>query len=187
MSNKALSLILIFSLAFNIGFVGIWVHNITAPERPVRPAPGAPPPPWAQLPLQPHQRQSLRTDWQQLLAELEPLRADLLEKRNQLMDLLAAPDPDEAEVRRVNERLGELQERSRRLVLEHMERIRRALPAEQRRRMFDMLRERSERHRDMFRMHRWNHGPGPQRQPGPLPDGEPRGMWTPPDRREYGP
>ncbi|MFO8008408.1 MAG: periplasmic heavy metal sensor [Candidatus Brocadiia bacterium] len=184
MSNKVLSLILIFSLAFNIGFIGIWVYNITVPERRPEPAAEAPPPPWAQLPLQPEQRQSLRAEWQQLLAELEPLRDELRAQRGRLMDLLSAPEPNEAEVRRARERIGELQERSRELVLEHMERTRRALPPRQRKRMFQLLRERSERHRDMFRMHRQHHGRGPWQPPAP-PDGEPRGMWIPPERKEY--
>ena len=89
MRQTALTLVLIFSLAFNIAFVGIWVYNRTAPRNPQAERPPAagrraegaarrsPNGPWAALNLSPEQERRMRESWRTTAVRMRALNAEL--------------------------------------------------------------------------------------------------------------
>lgn len=180
MFNKALSLLLIFSLAFNIAFVGIWVYNRTS-RRPPRAglragrAPGpaqaaVPPPPWAQLDLQAPQQNKMSRDWAEVYQKIEALNADGRQLREQLLDLLAAEKLDPEAIRACQQRIDQVQEQVRRLVVEQMLRTRDALTPEQRARWVRMMKAAGQRRG------RGQWSGDPRREPLPGPPGPAGGM-----------
>lgn len=139
MTNKVLALILIFSLAFNIAFVGIWAYGqFYAPDR-VRPRPPRRAP-WERMGLTEPQRRELVERRRQLQGEMSRVRAELEEQRARLFDLLEAEHIDEEAVRDARERMKRAQEKVQQLVFRHMRELRDVLKPEQRRRMMDMMR-----------------------------------------------
>ncbi|MFO7956436.1 MAG: periplasmic heavy metal sensor [Candidatus Brocadiia bacterium] len=138
MYNKTLSLILIFSLAFNIAFVGIWAYNRFGEEQPA-PAP-VPRQTWEQIGLDREQQRRMEQSWRGLQRELVPLQARLARERDRLLELMAEPDPDEEAIRATQRRMAAVQEEMRRCVMIHMRETRERLTPEQRRRMFHMMR-----------------------------------------------
>jgi Spy/CpxP family protein refolding chaperone len=168
MYTKTLSLLLIFSLAFNIAFVGIWLHNRSALE------PAAPSPPgaelWSALGATPEQRRVLETDWTRLRQEARACDAELRVQRNLLLDLMAVDPPDEAAVRRAQERVADVQVRMQRLFVDHLQRAREVLTPEQRRGLIRMLRIRGEQQSRRFRRNRLRERTrGVWRGPAPAP------------------
>lgn len=148
MLNKALSLLLIFSLAFNIAFVGIWVYNRTAPRprgapRTVRPeglpSSAAPQRPWAQLKLQAPQERKVMQDWAEVYRKIETLNAEGRQLREHLLDLLAAEQLDAEAIGACQQRTDQIQAQVRGLVVEQMLRTRDALTPEQRARWVRMM------------------------------------------------
>jgi len=157
MFNKALSLLLIFSLAFNIAFVGIWVYHRTT-RRPQRAAllPGqAPgrspaavsPPAWAQLNLHAPQQRKMAQDWAEVCRKIEALNAEGRQLREQLLDLLAAEKLDAEAIRACQQRIDQIQEEVRRLVVDHMLKTRDALSPQQRARWVRMMKAAGRRRR----------------------------------------
>jgi Spy/CpxP family protein refolding chaperone len=155
MYNKILSLILIFSLAFNIAFVGIWAYNRFGEEQPTPAL--APRPTWEQIGLDREQQRRMEQSWRRLQRELAPLQARLARERDRLLELMAEPDPDEEAIRATQRRMGAVQEEMRRHVMTHMRETRERLTPEQRRRMFHMMRSWA---------HRRGQAPGGRRRQG---------------------
>ena len=155
MFNKALSLLLIFSLAFNIAFVGMWVYNRTTrrPPRAALPPGQAPgrspaavsPRPWAPLNLQAPQQRKMTQDWAEVCRKIETLNAEGQQSREQLLDLLAAEKLDAEAIRACQQRIDETQEQVRRLVVDHMLRTRDALSPQQRARWVRMMKAAGQR------------------------------------------
>jgi len=143
MYNRTLSLILVFSLAFNIAFVGIWAYNRFGEERP------APPPPprqaWEQIGLDREQQRRMEQSWRALQQQVAPLQARLARERDHLLELMAQADPDEQAIRAARRRMEAAQEQMRQRVMVHMQQTREQLSPEQRRRMFQMMRTRARR------------------------------------------
>ncbi len=167
MQNKLLSLLLIFSLAFNIAFVGIWAYNRTSPGPNALQAPSRAASPWERLEVAPEQRERLREQWRGLHAEVRSRRETLQRQRDRLLELMADPEPNEAPIRACRNNIERIQDEVRNLVLTHMRRMGEVLTPEQRRRMFHMLRG---SHRD-----RTGHGmPRRMHRPGAMPHRSPR-------------
>jgi Spy/CpxP family protein refolding chaperone len=154
MRGKALTLLLVFSLAFNIAFMGIWAHNAVGraarrdpsarrPEGPEgRRRPGAPP--WQQIGLRPEQVKQLEEEWRKLHPQIEALKAKGDQAREELLDLLAAPQPDREAIMAAQSRLEAAQQEVRVLVVEEMLQMRQVLDPQQRAEWLRMMRERGE-------------------------------------------
>jgi Spy/CpxP family protein refolding chaperone len=150
MINKVLALVLIFSLAFNIAFVGIWGYQRTISRsarpvglgRQVRRGPGARP--LAELDLPPEVQQGVSERVRHLQEQIRKQQASMQVQRNQLFRLLDAPEMDEQAVQEAYERLEAAQKDTNRLVLEHMRKLREVLTPEQYRKLMGMMRNSAE-------------------------------------------
>lgn len=140
MYNKILSLILVFSLAFNIAFVGIWAYNRFGEERAASAPAPAPPQTWEQVGLDREQQRRMEQSWRALQQQLTPLRTRLESERDHVLELMAQADPDEEAIRTTQRRMAVVQEQMRRCVMTHMRETGERLSPEQRRRMFQMMR-----------------------------------------------
>ena len=127
MINKTLALIVIFSLAFNIAFVGIWAYTRVrpAPQRPAPARPVAPPAPaadglWQQLGLTPEQQRSVVEEWRQVGHQVEGKQAEVRAQRARLIDLLQADVLDEQALRATRDKMDEDQQAVRELVFNRM-------------------------------------------------------------------
>ena len=147
MINKALALIVIFSLAFNIAFVGIWAYLRVRPMPP-RPAPVQPIPPpapaeglWQQLGLTPEQQRSIVEEWRQVGRQVEAKQAEVRLERAQLINLLQADALDDQAIKATREKMDEDQQAVRELVFDRMLQLRQVLKPEQRRRWLELMLE----------------------------------------------
>jgi Spy/CpxP family protein refolding chaperone len=175
--NKGLTLLLIFSLAFNIAFVGIWVHSRSQAAKPPEGRPGAP---WGELGLNPAQQQRLRGRWQAVRSEAARLRQEAAGAREELLELIVAEEPDQEAILATEERLAGLQHRMRELAVSQMLETRRILEPPQRREWIRLLKARGARPRPAL----WRHGPpAPPGAAGPATEG-PGGAPLTPERME---
>lgn len=146
MINKALALILVFSLAFNIAFVGIYVHNRVErarprpfARRPVQPAGTAQGGGWRQFGLKGEQERRVLEDWRETGRKISAIDAEARELRARLIGLLQADTLDEPAIRATRDKLEEDQQKVRDLVFNRMLKLRQELTPEQRRRWVEMM------------------------------------------------
>jgi len=188
MRQSVLTLLLVFSLAFNIAFVGIWVYNRTARSgRPAGPPPGPqargasaaerPEPPWDALKLGAEQKRSMRDSWQATGRRIQQLNAELARERDRLFDLLAAEEADEAAIAQAQKRMAELQGQVRQLAVGQMVETRTRLTPEQRRELFRRMRARGQQHG--WPQRRGRPGPPPRAFGAPAPPGRQPGPERP--------
>jgi Spy/CpxP family protein refolding chaperone len=185
--NKALQLLLIFSLAFNIAFVGIWVHNryLGPPGPSEGPPPGAPPggggPPegpdhapgtWERLGLSPEQQRRLEEHRRQARKQMQQLQAEAHAERERLWGLLAREPIDEQAVAQSQQRLEEIQKQIGQQALREMLLTHKRLTPEQRKALFRMMRTHRNRGQEGGQW-RPRRRPGDQRDTpqGPRPGG----------------
>ena len=154
--NKALALLLIFSLAFNIAFVGIWVHNrATRPAAPPAGAIGHRPADgqglhrpgggrWAQLGLTPAQEERLKASRRALDQKTKELAQKAREHRERLLALFEADPPDMQAAEAEQEALARVQREMRRAVMDQMKQMHDVLTPEQRRDWLRMMRSHGE-------------------------------------------
>ncbi len=177
MHNKALSLLLIFSLAFNIAFVGIWLHNVVTGEDGAdaeRPAGGDF---WRNVRLTDEQKGALQEDFNRLKQEISEQRQELEEQRDRLLALMAEEEPDENAIREYRERIDRIQGRIRELVVQHMHQTRDLLSPEQRRKWLEGMRQMG-RHRGAQDRRRGFRGPpDSRRHPDPHREEPPHERW----------
>jgi Spy/CpxP family protein refolding chaperone len=192
MLNKTLALLLIFSLAFNIAFVGIWAYVRVLPGEPPPPAPGpeaAVPPemgpadgrggrrtPWSHLNLRPQQDELLRGMWTEYQEQMRVLGEEAGEHRGRLFELLGAEDLNPEAIRAEQDAIDDAQQEMSRLTLDQMRRVHQVLTPDQRRRWLQSMKDHGERLRGRYG------GRGPGRQGVPVGPG-PRGMRGPEGRR----
>lgn len=163
MFEKALGLLLIFSLAFNIAFVGIWVSR--RPEAPPpepgplpvgpgpvggeeRPGDGGPRRGWfppARLNLTPAQQKATGEAWEQFGSQMRELSESSRAHREELFRLLGQDEVDRAAVEAAQVELERVQEQMGRLVLRHILDTRDKLDPEQRREWLRMMAGHGER------------------------------------------
>ncbi len=139
MYNKVLSLLLIFSLAFNLAFVGIWVYSLKAEPETSRRGVGPERAPWTELGLGADQRKRMGEEWQRLRDEVGELKKELDRQQERLLDLMAAERPDRNAIQDCQQRIGEIQHEMRRLVTDHMMQTGQMLTPEQKQRWYGML------------------------------------------------
>jgi Spy/CpxP family protein refolding chaperone len=198
MLNRTLALLLIFSLAFNIAFVGIWAYVRTHPAAPPPPAPGSGPEeapgtrrdagrgggrmPWARLDLDPSQEEELRQLWADYQDQMRTLGREAGEHRSGLFELLEAEDLDTEAIQAEQDAIDDAQQEMSRLTLDQMRRVHRILSPEQRRRWLQTLLAHGERLRGRFGEPGRGRGPRGMRPPEGSRGG-PRGRWGRPAGR----
>ena len=175
MRSTILHLVLVFSLAFNIAFAGIWVYHRSQPRPPalgVRPGSdaGGPQRGWGQLDLPPEKERQIRESWEQVEGRLHEIRFELDEHRDTLFALLASDPPDDAAIAEVNKSIETLEEERRRIVMGQMMATRELLTPEQRTKWADSMRS----HGDRLGSRRWRNGHS-RRGDGRRGDGRPEG------------
>jgi Spy/CpxP family protein refolding chaperone len=145
MINKILALILVFSLAFNIAFVGIWAYTRTGGRVPWqhRRRPQGWRDGWRRLGLSEGQKRELQRRRARLREDMRSARETLERQRQRLFDLLEQEDIDEEAVRRTRESIEQTQERIRHMTFEHMRGLREVLTPEQHRAMMQMMKRHS--------------------------------------------
>jgi Spy/CpxP family protein refolding chaperone len=142
MINKALALGVIFSLAFNIAFVGIWGYTRVRPreQRPpgeqVKPRPAPVPAEgiWQQLGLTPVQASQVAEEWRQVGREITATQAEVRAEQVRLYNLLQADTLDEQALRASRDKMADGQQKARELVFDRVLQLRQVLNPEQRRR-----------------------------------------------------
>jgi Spy/CpxP family protein refolding chaperone len=185
--NRWLDVVLIFSLAFNIAFVGIWGYHVfyVRPllEKQAEQAGGRANGgttaisgvEWADLELTPQQRQRLQALRTEVRPEVVQLRQEALAAQERYLELIEQSDPDPQEVQQALEQIAQLQARFRRASFQGL------------RRFHEMLdeRQRDEFHR-MFRRTFERGGPAAPRAGGPGRRGPMRGGPSgPPEGRPF--
>jgi Spy/CpxP family protein refolding chaperone len=150
MYHKVLQLLLIFSLAFNIAFVGIWLYNRQLPDAPPRGLPRGlqarpGPPPWDALGLGPEQKKAVAEKWGAMSRETADLSAELARQRERLLQLMGGEDPDWQGVQECEQRIEAGQRRLRQMTVAQMREMRELLTPEQRRAWFELMRSHAER------------------------------------------
>lgn len=148
MYHKLLHLLLIFSLAFNIAFVGIWLYHRRLPDAVPPGAAGGPPgppgaPPWDALELGPEQRKTVAAKWGVVSREAAQLSAQLARERERLLQLMGEENPDWQAVQECEQRIEAGQRRLRQMTMAQMHEMRELLTPEQRRAWFELMRSRA--------------------------------------------
>jgi len=184
MFRKGLTLLLIFSLALNLAFVGVWGYHVFY----VRPRlPGgrlwlAPPiqagwPPPA-LGLRDEQRERMLAEQRRFRREMQVIQAEARRNSEELLDLVLAPQPDleaiRARQREIEAKRSELQAR----VVKHLLSLKGTLTPEQQKRLIWMLR---------MRARGQSRGPFRRAFPRPSRRTEPIGRHTDSGQKERGP
>jgi Spy/CpxP family protein refolding chaperone len=191
MLNKTLALLLIFSLAFNIAFVGIWTYVKVLPEAPPPPAPVPGPEagpdggrdgrrmPWSHLGLRPGQDAEMRQVWSQYQGQLRALGEEAGQHRARLFELLEAEELDAEAIHAEQDAIDKAQQEMSRLTLEQMRRVHQVLTPEQRRRWLQTMKAHGERLRGRY----GERGAGPR---GARPGGPRAGGLRPGQRARWG-
>ena len=156
MLNKTLSLLLVFSLAFNIAFVGMWVYNrstrvppqaaAAGPSADAGPTPLPAPPSWQQLSLRGPQERQISQAWREVQQKVEAINAETHQQREKLVELLAADKLDQEAIAACQKRIEANQQAARQLVLEQMVKTRDALTPEQRANWMRMMKAAGQRY-----------------------------------------
>ena len=141
MYRKGLELLLVFSLALNLAFVGVWGYHwfYVRPELEKRSAPV-----WqtqqGTLNLTNGQRQHMRERWGQLRKTVGGPKEELEAKRTRLIELLAAPEPDMEAIRTCQRQIAVHERRVRELTVKHLMELNKVLTPEQRQTLLRMIR-----------------------------------------------
>jgi uncharacterized membrane protein len=148
-----LNLLLVFSLALNLAFVGIWAHHKMYVEpklaeleqaRPgvpsgegaaVRPAPAAR--------ESEEQRRLMRELARRVGPRLQELDHRVKDRQEHLLVLLADPEPNAEEIERCQAEIAEGRRRMETIVVRELMEISRKLPPERRRALLERLRGRA--------------------------------------------
>jgi len=182
--QKGLSVLLIFSLAFNLAFVGIWGYHLLyvrplvakqqqqAEEQGVLALAGL-----ERLGLAPEQSKRIMLLRQGLRTKLAERMRNADEAREAFLTLLQDPQADPEALRAAGERLGREGETIRRMILDHLLAVRDALDRRQRGELARMLRQ----HRGPRRRHMGSPRPREPSRRLPPGGGDPPGLGELPD------
>ena len=147
MWKKAASLLIVLSVALNVAFMGAWAVRFLRAKWAVGDPSGHSE---VQCPL--HQRLGTdREQWQRIEPVVTALRnesqavcREVTRVRRELLDLLAAPEPDMQKIAAKQEEILAGQRRMQELVIRHILAEKQLLTPEQSRELFDLLRQRSD-------------------------------------------
>jgi Spy/CpxP family protein refolding chaperone len=137
-------LIFAFSIILNVVFIGIFTaHTIPIFNRD-RKADELMKPPFLQLDLTAEQIARFKSDKNKFMGELHEMAQAAGKKQIELIDLLAAPTPDERAIKMKKEEIQRLQSATQDRVIDHVIRESSLLNPEQRVRFFQLVKKRIE-------------------------------------------
>jgi Spy/CpxP family protein refolding chaperone len=147
MRRKLIMLLVVLSVALNVAFIGGWAwHAFSGCLRTGRPQPGRDGEIWCpthrELGLTGEQWRQIEPSLTEFYDQAQENRSRLQNLRDEILDLLAAPEPDMALVREKQEQILKGQRRMQELVLRRLLKEKEVLTAEQEKRLFSMLRRR---------------------------------------------
>ncbi|MHC4591825.1 MAG: Spy/CpxP family protein refolding chaperone [Planctomycetota bacterium] len=138
--HKVLTLLLAFSLAFNIAFAGMWVYRQAVPRPPGR-RPGGP---WVDLRLSSDQERQIRARWNDVRRRARQYREEAAKHRDELLRLMAADEPDDQAVLAQYGHVSAAERQMREMAIAEMLNTQRALSPEQRQKWFRHVRARAQ-------------------------------------------
>jgi Spy/CpxP family protein refolding chaperone len=144
MKENLKALLLLFSAVLNIAFVGTAIYHKWSSPPAGSALPGNRPFLYEELNLTKEQLEKFEPLRNRFHARLHETSSEIRNIRLHLIDLLAASDPDREAIRRQQEQIFALQKRMQRTVINHLLDESTILTAEQRARLFHLIRERSE-------------------------------------------
>lgn len=147
MNPKLKSLLILLSVALNIAFVAAWGWKVAVASR----AEPAPPPPGVlpegmtslhqQLELTPEQRREIEPRLEQFRLATAATFAELNRRRDELLELLAAPQPDRELIRAKQQEIRAGQQACQERLIAHILAEKQVLSADQERHYFRLLRQ----------------------------------------------
>lgn len=145
MWKKIIPLLIVFSVALNVAFLGIWGVRVAAPllaadlkyDGEI----------WCPL----HRRLNVTAEqWKQIEPRFtefqrksQALSADMSHLRIELIDLIAADEPDRQAIAAKQDQIRDGQQQMQQLVIEHLLAEKQVLTAAQQKELFDLIRQRS--------------------------------------------
>lgn len=144
MKAKATPLIFIFSLILNAVFIGIFAAHTIPVFKHHRKADKLMEPPFLQLDLTAEQLARFKSDKDKFIGELREMGQVAGKKQIELVDLLAAPTPDQRAIKIKQEEIQHLQAATQDRVVAHWIQESSLLNPEQRTRFFQLVKERIE-------------------------------------------
>jgi Spy/CpxP family protein refolding chaperone len=148
MWKKIAPLLVVLSVTLNVAFIGVWaVHAARAHWHVDGTRDGEM---WCPL----HRRLNVTDEqWRQIEPRIAEFRrrsqaicADMNRLRTELIDLIAADEPDRQVIAAKQEQIRAGQQQMQRLVIEHLLAEKEVLTAEQQKELFDLIRQRSACH-----------------------------------------
>ena len=150
MWKRIAPLLIILSVALNIAFVGVWgVHVVRGHwggsgrcgREEARERVGCPM--YRRLDVTDEQRQRLEPRLTEFRRKAQAICQEVTRLRGELIDLIAAAEPDRKAIAAKQEQIGASQQRMQQLVVERLLAEKRVLTAQQQQQWFDMLQRRS--------------------------------------------
>ena len=164
MVKKLSSIVLVFSLALNMAFVGVWSYHrfyLRPRRRRARPRRGRGRfrhrrgdkrhAPRAELALEPRQRRAVHKARRELKKKMGGIGRRIAERREELFELLQQPDPDRKSIKKRVKALNEIRSELTWATVQHILDLKEFLEPEQERRLLEMIRERTDGHGSVLR------------------------------------
>jgi Spy/CpxP family protein refolding chaperone len=150
MWKKIAPMLIILSVALNLAFVGVWAAH-AARGRWFRHEPCRPGTAHSEIYCPLHRRLGTSPEqWKRIEPRLAEFRrasqevcADVMRRRAEMIDLVAAPKPDREAIKAKQEEILAGQHKMQQLVIDHLLAEKDVLTPEQQRELFDLLRQRS--------------------------------------------
>ena len=145
MWKRIAPLLVLFSLALNVAFVGVWIVGSVLADGASRPATAGD----TGCPLRDHldltegQCREMRLRVDDFRWRSQPICADVNRLRRELIDLIAAESPDLDAIAATQNDIGAGQARMRALVVEHLVAAKALLGPDQQHGFFELIRQRS--------------------------------------------
>ena len=141
-------LVVIVSIALNLAFVGVWASRVLGPERWQCPGPGKHEgdnaaiwcPLHRKLGVSEKQRKQVEPQLVEFRKSSEALCQEISRKRLELIDLMAAPQPDREAIRAKQQEILAGQGRMQDMVVEQLLSERKILSPQQQQELFELLR-----------------------------------------------
>ena len=148
MWNRIVPLLIVLSVALNVGVAGVWIAHASQGYRIGRDQPdeggqGVWCPLHRSLGVTEKQWQRLEPGLIQFRRDSETLRQDNGRRRGELIDLIASSQPDGTAIAAKQEEIRLGQQQMQQLVIEHLLAEKEVLTVQQQGELFDMIRERS--------------------------------------------
>jgi Spy/CpxP family protein refolding chaperone len=150
MYRKAINLLLIFSLALNFAFVGVWGYHrfyVRPRMKRIMENRGEDPRFEERLGLEPEQKEKLKQQNREFREAVRKVEQKVQRKRQELFELLQQPNPEEGAIEKCLEEIAQARKQMPRYTVRHMLKLKELLTPEQQRKLMRLMQSRMHRHR----------------------------------------